>query len=113
MDSASPPLVERRIHRVFITRNTEYHTRRGVCIAVRDRRSGQWIWGHMAFGHTIQGALRNLPEGGIRLHGGMPEVGESIVFWVDGRDLVTSPVMAIERPPREIVAIYPELPSDG
>ena len=32
---------ERRRHRVFVTRNTEYHFRDGFCIAVRDRRTGQ------------------------------------------------------------------------
>ena len=31
---------ERRRHRVYMTRNTEYHFRDGVCVAVRDRRTG-------------------------------------------------------------------------
>ena len=40
---------ERRIHRIFVTRNSEYHVRRNVCVGVRDRRSGEWLAGHMAF----------------------------------------------------------------
>src|SRR6187549_387121 len=39
---------ERRRHRVYMTRNTEYHFRDGVCVAVRDRRTGDWLPGHLA-----------------------------------------------------------------
>jgi hypothetical protein len=60
---------ERRIHRIFVTRNSEYHVRRNVCVGVRDRRSGEWLSG--------------------------------------GRDLITSPVLNVERPPREVVHHYP------
>ena len=35
------PEQERRIHKVYVTRNTEYHVRRNVCIAVLDRKSGR------------------------------------------------------------------------
>ena len=37
---------DRRIHRVFVTRNTEYHVRAGVCVAVRDLRGGLMDGGH-------------------------------------------------------------------
>ena len=39
---------ERRRHRVYVTRNTEYHFRDGFCVAVRDRRSGDFLQGHLA-----------------------------------------------------------------
>jgi hypothetical protein len=98
---------ERRIHRVFVTRNTEYHTRRDVCIAVRDRRSGEWLHGHLALRQRVHGGLKFTHSGGILTHLGTPSIGESIFFHADGRDLVTSPVLSIERPTIEVVRSYP------
>ena len=100
-------LVERRIHKVFVTRNTEYHMRKDVCVAVRDRRSGEWLGGHLAIRQRIHGGLRFTRAGGILPNVGAPSIGESIFFHARGRDLVTSPVLSIERPERKIVTIYP------
>lgn len=97
---------ERRIHRVFVTRNTEYHVRRDTCVAVRDRRTGDWIAGHLALNSRVSGGLRFTDNGGIRPNEGTPNLGESLFFVTDGRDLVTSPIVAIERPVREIVSRY-------
>ena len=36
---------DRRRHRVYVTRNTEYHFRDGFCVAVRDRRTGDFSTG--------------------------------------------------------------------
>ena len=33
---------DRRVHQVFVTRNTEYHVRAELCVAVRDRGLGRW-----------------------------------------------------------------------
>lgn len=98
---------ERRIHKVFVTRNTEYHIRRDTCVAVRDRRSGEWLRGHLALRQRVHGGLRFTRSGGIVPNLGLPEVGESMFFHAEGRDLVTSPVLAVERPPREVVLSYP------
>lgn len=98
---------ERRVHRVFVTRNTEYHVRRSHCVAVRDRRSGDWVDGHLAIDGKVSGGLRFLDSGGIAPNDGLPNVGESLFFCSDGRDLVTSPVVAVERPERAIVQRYP------
>ena len=38
---------ERRIHKVYVTRNTEYHVRAGLCVAVRPRK-GEWVTDHHA-----------------------------------------------------------------
>ncbi len=38
---------DRRVHRVIVTRNTEYHFRDGFCVAVRDRRTGDFLHGRM------------------------------------------------------------------
>ncbi len=41
-DYAGP---DRRRHRVYVTKNTEYHFRDGFCVAVRDRRTGDFLQG--------------------------------------------------------------------
>ena len=98
---------ERRIHRVFVTRNTEYHVRRSTCVGVRDRKSGRWLAGHLAMESDMSGGLRFNRNGGISPNEGVPAVGESIFFLASGRDLVTSPVVRIDRPERDIVQTYP------
>src|SRR5215469_12904009 len=49
---------ERRRHRVYVTRNTEYHVRDRTCVAVRDRRTGDFMQGHLALERQIEGGLR-------------------------------------------------------
>ncbi len=97
---------DRRIHRVFVTRNTEYHVRRDLCIGVRDRRSGEWLRAHLALRSRIAGALRFSPSGGVMPNSGTPSVGESLCFHAAGRDLITSTIIAVQRPPRETVSTY-------
>jgi hypothetical protein len=108
---------ERRRHRVFVTRNTEYHFRDGFCIAVRDRRTGDFLEGHLALHRRVDGGLRFFSNGGIKPNNGVPMPGESLYFSGEGRDsqgqaarnreLVTSPLEAVERPARELVDAYP------
>jgi len=98
---------ERRRHRVFVTRNTEYHFRDGFCIAVRDRKTGGFLQGHLALHRRVQGGLKFFLNGGISPNAGDPRPGESLYFTNDGRDLVTSPLESIERPRRELVEAYP------
>ncbi len=98
---------DRRIHKVFVTRNTEYHLRRDVCVAVKDRLSGEWLRAHLALSQRIHGGLRFTRSGGIHANAGVPGVGESLFFHAAGRDLVTSPVLSVERPQRQTVAQYP------
>lgn len=99
--------LERRVHRVFVTRNTEYHVKRDVCIAVKDRRSGEWLRGHLALKQRVFGGLRFSRAGAVSANVGAPTIGESIFFHAEGRDLVTSPVLSIERPVRDVVEQYP------
>ena len=98
---------ERRVHKVFLTRNTEYHVRSDVCVAVRDRRSGRWLQSHLAVKNRIHGGLRFYRHGGISTNPGNPQVGDSLFFFASGQDLVTSPVLQVGRPERDIVAQYP------
>ncbi len=98
---------ERRRHRVYVTRNTEYHFRDGFCVAVRDRRTGEFLHGHLALHHRLDGGLKFFLNGGISPNPGEPQPGESLYFASDGRDLVTSPLETVERPTKELVSAYP------
>ena len=97
---------ERRIHRVFVTRNTEYHLRKETCVGVRVRATGEWVDGHFACNLPIAGAIRFFDSGAMTANPGLPQVGESIYFEASGRDLVTSSVISVERPRAETVAAY-------
>ena len=101
---------ERRHHRVLVTLNSEYHCRDCVCVAVRDRRTLQFVAEHPALGKHISGALRLNPNGGIESAtiGTDPNPGEQICFAADDeeRTVITSPLSAVERPPRDIVETY-------
>lgn len=98
---------DRRRHRVYVTRNTEYHFRDGFCVAVRDRRTGDFLLGHLALRRRVQGSIRFTANGGIIPNPGTPKAGESLYFDADDRDLLTSPVERIDRPDKSIVAAYP------
>jgi hypothetical protein len=104
---------ERRRHRVFVTHNSEYHCRDGVCVAVRDIRTRRFLPDHMAVGKRVSSGIRFTEVGGIASisEPGDPHVGEQICF-VSGEpepeeEVLTSPVKAIERPPKDVVALYP------
>ncbi len=97
---------DRRRHRVYVTRNTEYHFRDGFCVAVRDRRTGDFLHGHLALRRRMHGGLKFYLNGAIVPNPGEPKVGEALYFATDGRDLVTSPLEAVERPSKEIVQAY-------
>ena len=100
-------MVERRIHTVYVTRNTEYHMRRDICVAVRDRKSGQWLRGHQAVASRVRGALKFSIKGAIAPNPGKPREGECLYFSEAGRDLVTSTIVSVQRPARDIVSAYP------
>lgn len=103
--------VERRIHKVYITRNTEYHVREGICVAVRDRNGGGFHAAHMALALRLEGAVRVYSNGGLIPRASV-EPGDAIYFnYVrpDGeeRQIVTSRLLAVERPAKSVVAAYP------
>lgn len=105
---------DRRRHRVFITRNTEYHVRDGVCVAVRDRDGQRFRPAHIALNLKIQGAVRTGPEGRTLPDGEVPRVGAGIYFTredADGHEqhIVTSKVERIDRPEKRVVLSYPSL----
>lgn len=99
---------DRRRHRMYVTRNTEYHFRDGTCIAVRDRRSGSWLPSHLALRRAVTGRVRFQGNGVAVPLGGDPEIGEALYFGNDGRELVTSLLLSIERPVKALVTQYPD-----
>ena len=105
--------IERRIHRVYVTRNTEYHVREGVCIAVRDRNSGGFHTAHIALSLRLEGAVHIYSNGGVIPHLSEPEAGDAIYFSYkrgDGeeRQIVTSRLISVERPAKKVVSSYPD-----
>ena len=97
---------DRRIHKVFVTRNSEYHVRRRVCVGVRDRETGAWVSEHFALERPIVGSIRFFENGSMSASAGLPGIGESMYFEDLGNDLVTSSVVSVERPAPEIVEEY-------
>lgn len=97
---------ERRVHRVFVTRNTEYHLRAEVCVAVRDRENQAWRGDHPAIGRRLAGVLKHVHGGAIPTLES-PRAGHSVYFRRGERDVVTSIVERIERPQRDVVETYP------
>ncbi len=98
---------DRRRHRVYVTKNTEYHFRDGFCVAVRDRRTGEFLHGHLALRRRMHGGVKFFLNGGVLPNPGEPNVGEALYFATDGRDLITSPLESVERPSKELVSAYP------
>ncbi len=97
---------ERRVHNVFVTRNTEYHTRKYHVVAVRDRKSGEWLRGHQASGYAVTGGLKFHSNGGVTPNIGVPSVGDSILLQRGEGELITSALISVERPPREVIKAY-------
>jgi hypothetical protein len=83
---------ERRRHRSLVTRRHEYHLRDDRCVAVRDRRSGAWLRGHLAEGLVLATS---------------PALGAAARFVAASCPLATGAVLAITRPPRDLIAHYP------
>jgi hypothetical protein len=95
----------RRRHRLFVTRNTEYHLRADECVGVRDRETGSWMRDHAALRlHAIK-----LPPTGHD-HAWL---GLRIQFWSSNTDVVTSPVVAVGRPGRDCLDHYVSLSRAG
>jgi len=99
---------ERRRHCVYVTRNTEYHFRGQTCVAVRDRKTGQFLPTHQAVRRTLSGGVKFQSNGTAVPSCASPQIGEALYFGDDGRELVTSRCARIERPERNIVAAYPD-----
>jgi hypothetical protein len=89
---------ERRIHRVFVTRNSEYHLKLNTCVAIRDRKTGLWQQRHVALFRDVAGSIAYSPNGKVRVASGLPRVGESMFFDAHDCELITSAIVSVERP---------------
>lgn len=98
---------ERRRHCMYVTRNTEYHFRDGVCIAVRDRTTRRWLLAHTALARTLSGSVRFKEDGDAYPALDAPRIGDALFFGAEGPDVVTSVLTAIDRPAQETVSSYP------
>lgn len=97
---------ERRRNKLFVTRNTEYFLVDGLCVAVRDRRTGQWLDGHLAVGRRLSGGVKVLKNGEAIPIEAAPEIGEALYFAEGGRELITSALCRVDRPSRELSAQF-------
>lgn len=105
---------ERRRNRVLVTQNSEYYCCDGACLGVRDRRTGDFVPDHAALGKRMTGGMRfsNI-EGATS-----PEAifaGERLCFSsCDGHlenDVITSPLVAVVRPSRDLAKRYDKMRS--
>jgi hypothetical protein len=103
---------DRRRHKVYRTRNTEYHLRDGICVAVRDRQSNQWRTAHIALRLRLEGGVKIYSNGAVIPNVTDPQPGDAIYFndkRADGEDrqIVTSRLEAVDRPSKRDVMAYP------
>ncbi len=97
---------DRRFNKMFVTRNTEYYLRGQLCLAVKDRRTSEWLSSHLAVGRRLSGGVRILPNGEAIPVPEAPDVGEALYFADGGRELITSVLCAVERAPRDLVRSF-------
>jgi len=95
---------ERRVHHVYVTRNTEYHVRKGVCVAVKQRSQAGFLPEYGALHMRLDGHVK---VGTYLPLAGAPKLGTRLYFANDEGDILTSPVVAIVRPSKAVVATYP------
>jgi hypothetical protein len=98
---------ERRSRAMYVTRNTEYHFREGVCVAVRDRETQSWLITHPALGRPLSGSVRFNKHLEAYPTLESPRVGEGLFFGSGGPDVVTSNLLAVGRPEKTTVGAYP------
>jgi hypothetical protein len=98
---------------MYLTRNTEYHFRDDVCVAVRDRRTGSWLVSHLALERRLGGSVRFLRNGAAVPSEDTPQLGEALYFGLGGQELVTSALCGIGRPQKPIVESYPLANNDA
>jgi hypothetical protein len=109
MDQKKQPYAgpERRRRRIYVTRNTEYHFLDDVCVAVRSRESDKWRLGHAALNQALSGCVRFAADGEVQPKSREPELGDALFFADRGCDVITSTLIDIQRPSREMVDTYP------
>ncbi len=105
---------ERRQHRLVVTRNTEYHLKGDVCVAVRDRGTKRWCEGHLAVARRVEGGVRFYDNGAVVPSLDPLSPGDAMFFTYrtergDDRQLITSRIEQIARTPKKDVLTYATL----
>lgn len=103
---------ERRRRIVYFTRNTEYHLKDGVCVAIRDRRSQALHAARAPLEFKLEGGAKVYSNGATLVDAALPSVGDAICFVGAGeggqvKHVVTSRVEKIERPSKADLTLYP------
>ena len=99
---------ERRRHRLFLTKNREYHFRDDECVGVRDRETMKWIRRHLALRAHLTGYVDHehkfwkSPVKGGRLH-----------LISEKGSVLTSPLIGILRPCKETIWSYTSFAKAG
>jgi hypothetical protein len=95
---------------------SEYYCCDGACVGVRDRLTGDFVPDHPALGKRMTGGMRFLSKGIEEATS--PEsifAGERLCFSsCDGHlehDIITSALVAVERPPRDLARRYAKMRS--
>jgi len=103
--------VDRRRHRMFVTRNSEYHMREDICVGVRNTREDRWLDRSRLLSARLMGAVDSFST----LSSSActePAVGKYLLFVCENGELiVTTKLEAIDRPPLDAVKNY--LPSEA
>lgn len=93
-------------HLVFATRNTEYHLRDLVCVAVRDRRTGRWHVDHMALSQVATCMFAQV-RGGWRQHRvDSRRIGSVLHFGEAPQPLTTGSVRVVYEPEAAVISSY-------
>ncbi|MDX9999979.1 MAG: hypothetical protein RBU30_01655 [Polyangia bacterium] len=93
--------LDRRLNRKLVTRNTEYHIHMRECVGVRDRRTGKWLTAHPALRAWLLGGMDRKE----RIFAAM-RPGVRLVFTDGKRDVLTSPLLSVDRPERPALESY-------
>jgi hypothetical protein len=101
-------IIEKRRHRMYVTRNTEYHLKDDICVAVRKTTTGDWLMQGKALGARLVGTVTNIPCKCNRFTTTLfPEIGDNLLLLsAAGQDIVTTRVRSIERPPKKALKYY-------
>lgn len=81
---------------ILRTRNTEYHLKGSLVVAVKNRNGGTWLQQHRFLGQEVKGIL-NFPKDGY-LPTDTPQVGSVLWFVLGGRDFLTTAIAEIDHP---------------
>lgn len=91
---------------VYATRNTEYHLRGDICVAVRDRGTLAWLDASRVLGQRVTCMVVSV-RGRLRKHALSSRIGSCL--WFDSIQAMTSSIRLIRPATSDEVAEHPPL----